>query len=53
MTESGRLALPDVCKWSGGPFECPAVVGRPYRVFGNGWEALPDVLERSRGPPVC
>ena len=40
-----REALLDFWDWLGGPPGCPGVVGRPYRVFGSGREALPDVWE--------
>ena len=51
MTGSGRLALPEVLKWSVDPPECPGVVGRPCRMSRSGREALPDVREWSGGFP--
>ena len=41
MSGSGLEALPDVREWSGGPPECPGVVGRPFRMSRSGREALP------------
>ena len=45
-------ALPDVWKvlsyvrvWAGGPPGRSRVVGRPSRMSGSGWEALPYVWE--------
>ena len=32
---------------------CPGVVGRPFRMFGNGREALSDVRERSKDYLEC
>ena len=43
MSGSGREALPDVRGLSGGPSKCPEMVGRPSRMSGSGWEAVPDV----------
>ena len=43
MFESGRETFPDVREWSGGPPECPGVVGRPSRMSERGLETLPDV----------
>ena len=43
MSGSGREALADVREWSGGPFECPGVVGRLSRMPGSGREALSNV----------
>ena len=42
---SGRLALPDVREWSGGPAAYLGVVGLPYRMSDNCSEALLDVRE--------
>ena len=63
MSGSGREAIPDVRKWSGGhagcpgvvgrPSRCPRVVGRPFRMFGSCREALSDVREWSGGPLGC
>ena len=49
----GREAFADVREWSGGPPECPGVVGRPSRMFGSGREAHPDVWEWSGHPSGC
>ena len=51
MSRSGRKALPDVLKWSGGPPGCPGVVEKPFRIFGKGREAHPDVWVWSGDPP--
>ena len=58
MSRCGREAFPDVREWSGGPFECPGVVGRPSQTYGSGREdllggreAIPDVWEWPGGPP--
>ena len=63
MSMSGREALKDVREWSGGPRGCPGVIGRPSRLSGSDWDALPnvressgvvcDVREWSGGPPGC
>ena len=53
MTGSGRLALPEVLKWSGGTPRCLGVVGRPSRMCRRGREALPDVQEWSGGHLGC
>ena len=45
--------LPDVWEWSGGPPECPGVVGKPSRRSESGREALTDVWEWSRVFPEC
>ena len=59
MSGSGRVALPDIRVWSGGPPGCPGVVGmlfrvvgmisrvagRPSRMFGSGLKSLSDVQE--------
>ena len=47
MSGSGRVTLPDVREWSGGPPGCPGMVGRPSRMSGSGREAFPDVWEWS------
>ena len=47
----GREVLPDVQEWLGSPPGCPGVVGRPSRMSGSGWLALPEVLKWSEGPP--
>ena len=36
ISGSGREALPEVQKWSGGPPASLEVVGRPFRMFGSG-----------------
>ena len=51
MSKSGREALPNVREWSGGPPECPGMIGRPSLMSGSGRESLPNVLEWSGGPP--
>ena len=43
MSGTGPEALPDVRVWSGYPPRFPRVVGRPFRMFGSGCEALPVV----------
>ena len=55
MTGSGREtlpdvreSLPDVQEWSGGPPECPGVVGMPTRMTGSGRQTLLDVREVHR-----
>ena len=60
MSGSGRKTLKDVREmsgcppgWSGSPFECLGMVGRPFWMSGIGWEALPDVQEWSGGPSGC
>ena len=50
MSRSGRVTLPDVLKWSGGPHECSGVVGTSSRISGSFQEALPDIRECSGGP---
>ena len=45
MYVSGREALPEVREWSGDPFGCPGLLGRPYWMSGSSREALPDVRE--------
>ena len=62
-SRSGREAIPDVRKLSGGPYGCPAVVGRHSQMSGSGgrhsWvtvsglETLLDVHEWSGDPPGC
>ena len=54
LSESGQNAIPDDQESSGDPSGCLGVVGRPSQKFGSpsrmsvsGWEALPDVQERS------
>ena len=47
MSGNGRMALPDVREYSGGPHGCPEVVERLSRMSGSGQEALSDVLEWS------
>ena len=46
-----RQELPEIREWSGGPPECPEMVGRLSRMLGNGREAIPDVWMWSGGPP--
>ena len=63
MSGSGRDALQDVWKWSGGLPGCPEVFGRPSLLYGSFREALPDVgsgreslrdvRECLGGPLVC
>ena len=48
MSGNGRMALPDVREYSGGPHGCPEVVERLCRMSGSGQEALSDVLEWSK-----
>ena len=36
LSGSGRLALPDVQEWSGGPPGYPGLVGRPCRMSESG-----------------
>ena len=43
MSGSGREAIPDVRKWSGGSPGCPKVVGKPSRMSRSGRKALLDV----------
>ena len=50
MSGSGRLALTDVQECSGVPFGWPGVIGRHFRMSGNGREALLEVLKWSKGP---
>ena len=59
MSGSGRLALPDVRKWSGVPPGCSGaspgclgVVGWPSRLFGRCRESLPNVREWWEPLPV-
>ena len=40
MTGSGQEVHQDVREWSGGPFGCPGVVGKPFRMSRSGLEAL-------------
>ena len=42
--------FPDVREWSGGPPECPGVVGRPSRMSKCGRVALTDVRQWSGWP---
>ena len=51
MSGSGRETLLDVREWSGGPPECPGVVGRPSRKSRIGREALRHIREFSVSPP--
>ena len=44
MSGSGRNSLLDVREWTGGPLECPGVVGRPSQMSGNDRDALPGCL---------
>ena len=53
MSGSGREALQDVQKSSGGPPVCPGVVGRPSQMSGSRREVLPYVQEWSEGPSGC
>ena len=53
MPGSGRETLQDVRELSGGPPECPGVVGRPSQMSGSGWEIAPDIRVRSGRPPEC
>ena len=53
MSGSGRESFSDIWQWSGGPTECPGVVGWPSRMSGSGREAHPNVQERLVGPPRC
>ena len=60
MSESGRVALPNFRKSSGGPLGSlrdplgsPVVVGWPSRMSGSGQKALPDVRQLSGEPPGC
>ena len=53
MSESGREALPDIRKWSGGPPGCPEVVERPFHMFGSGRESLQDFQVCLGGSPGC
>ena len=41
----GWESLPDVREWSGGPPECPGVVGSSSRLFESGRETLPNVWD--------
>ena len=52
MSGSGRESIPDVWEWSkdpprcsGGPLECPGLVGMLSRMSGSGREAFLDVWE--------
>ena len=45
MYVSGWEILPVVREWSGGPPECPGVVGWPSRMSGSGRKTLPTVRE--------
>ena len=61
MSGSGREALPDIRERLGVPPASPGVIVRPslmfgsargpFRMSGNGLEALPIVLEWSGGSP--
>ena len=53
MSGSGWEAQPDVRNWSGGPHECPGVVGRPSQISVSGRVALPDVREWLGDPAEC
>ena len=53
MSESGREALPDVRKWSGGLPGFLGVVLRPSRMSGSGLEDLPDDREWSGSHLGC
>ena len=53
MSESGRDALGDLRKRSGGPPGCSRVVGMLSGICGRGREVLSDVREWSGGPPGC
>ena len=50
MSKSGRNSLLDVREWTGGPLECPGVVGRPSQMSGNDRDALPGCLAVVRRP---
>ena len=43
ISGSGREALSNVKKWSGGSLGCPGVVGRPSWMIERGRETLPNV----------
>ena len=45
MYDSGREALEDLREWSGGPSECPGVVGMPSRMSKSGGDDFTDVQE--------
>ena len=54
---AGPPGCPVVVGW---PFGCPGVVGRPswmsgnpFRIFGSGQKALPEVRKWSGEPPGC
>ena len=51
MSVTGREALQDILEQSGGPPECPGVVGRPFRKSGSCLEALVDGSYWSGGTP--
>ena len=51
LSGSGREALPDVQKWSGGPPGCPGVVGWPSQMFESGRMTIPNVREWSEALP--
>ena len=51
MSRSSRVILAEVREWSGGPPECPEMVGRLSWMLGNGREAIPDIWMWSGGPP--
>ena len=53
MSGSSRETNSEFLKWSGDASKCEGVVGRPFRMSGCCWEALPVVLERLGGPPGC
>ena len=48
-----RKTLTNIRKWSGVPPRYPGVVGRSFRIFRRGREAIPDVQEWTRDPPGC
>ena len=53
MYGSGREALPDAWEWSGGPPECPGVVGKPSRMSGKPSQSPGVVGRPSRMSESC
>ena len=53
MYGSGREALWDARKWSGGPLECPVVFRRSSRMSGSSQKVLTEVREWWGCPPGC
>ena len=53
MSGRGPDPVGDVREWSGGPPECPGLVGRPSCMSASGRDALGALRERSGGLLGC